>query len=137
MPAAAQCARDRAYINRIGRAARHYLDNVVQPNHQENRVCFMKIAQAMGQRTDFITKLWRIRLGQYHSVTSNVEKLALFNQRLLKLALFFAKRMAEELVEDIQIYAPRRLHQPSETSRIPKGRCAVGQAAGVLVNAKR
>ena len=62
MATTTQRSGDDSNVNRIRRAARHHLDNIVQPNDQEDSVGFMKIPQAMGKRANFIVKLRRVGL---------------------------------------------------------------------------
>ena len=135
--ATAQRLRHLAHVHAIGRAARHHLHHVAQVHQQKDGVRFVKIAQARGQRAQFIRKARRGRGGDHHAIAVDVEELAGFEHSLQQLALLSADGVMQKLVDLTQVDAPLRVEQPGQGGGVAVRRRRIGQVAGVFIDAQR
>ena len=136
MTAAGQGCHDDRHINRIGRAARHHLDDVAQIDHEKEGMGLMDVAQAMGESTQFAGFGGGGGRGNHHGMPFHLDKFAVVDEGLQDRPLLVAEGMLQKVAEHLQIYPLLGFHQPGKRTYVAIGRCSISEATSVFMNAE-
>ena len=135
VPAAAKGLGDLGHVDRAVLRARHHLDVVVHLDQDKERGRIVQIANLVRQGGDLFGIRVRAYGGDRDRVPFDVDHLDPLEEFLVQGVLRGGQRMAEEIVDDLQVGAG--VEQRRRGPQIARRRGAIRQSAGVLIDAEQ
>ena len=135
MPSAVEVSGYLGHVNGVTGRASYQLDVLIQFHQDEEGGWLEQIAQLVGQGGDFLNVTLNAGGSDDHRLAVEFMSLAIFQQLIVELALFFREGMVEESVDHFQVGS--LLQEPGSAAHVPGGGAGVGQRARVLVDTEK
>ena len=133
--AAAETVGDLSHIHAIRSGTGDHLNVRTKVHQEEKPVRVEQVAQFVGEGGDLLHAGRGGSLRDEDALTVDVERFDFFHQPVVQPALFFGKRVVEEVRGERQ--AGALFQQPGGRSEVARGGSRIGKRPGVFVNSKQ